>query len=70
MRIGSDSHLAWIVIFRGMSSWLLLVSARKSDCYENHIILSASLIILKPVHVCEGEGVLPEQSRSFISENT
>ena len=30
-------HLAWIVIFRGMSSWLLLVSSRKSDCYENHI---------------------------------
>ena len=28
------------------------------------------LLLLLSVHVCEGEGVLPEQSGSFISENT
>ena len=27
-------------------------------------------MLLLSVHVCEGEGVLPEQSGSFISENT
>ena len=63
-------HSAWIVIFRGMSSWLLLVSARMSDCYENHIFQIYIFMLLLSVHVCEGEGVLPEQSRSFISENT